>query len=568
MRKRKIKRPKNEQLQEKRLKLQENHRVLQGCIVAKCKLKCSDRFDDEQRNKINSEYWKLNWEQQKSFILHQCSRNNVKRRTLKTESSQRNVTIQYHLHSNEGTKLQVCKLFFLTTLGYKPKNDGIVFRALSTVARSSSTPAPDRRGHHPNKDKIDREQIHLHIESFHPESSHYRREHAPNVRYLPDDVTINFMFRDFCRKYQNTKISYELYRKVVGEMNIHFTKLGHEQCEQCETFRLHNAEHTRDNLDTTCEICSKWSAHNSKVVESRKRYKKHADMIFDENTLCISADLQKIIMLPRMDMFKAVIFVRRLTAYNESFVPVGRVQKSRRPFAVLWHEAITSRKKEDIISTYYQFFLHNRDTKNIIIWLDNCSAQNKNWCMLSFFVHIVNSSMVSLETLEVNFFEPGHTFMSADSFHHQVELSLKKKNKTYDFLDFVDSVSKSNSGKVDVKSMQINDFFQWKDHHSVAKTNNIKLNNPKPYLSDIVQIRAERGKFTLKYKTRFQSETEHELNFIKNASMKTIVTEPIALNMEDGIEEAKKEALLKVVGPLMDKTRLQFWKNLPVKKEN
>jgi len=41
------------------------------------------------------------------------------------------------------------------------------------------------------------------------------------------------------------------------------------------------------------------------------------------------------------------------------------------------------------------------------------------------------------------FFEPGHTFMSADNFHHQIESSFKKQGKTYDFKDFVDAIESS-----------------------------------------------------------------------------------------------------------------------------
>jgi len=36
-----------------------------------------------------------------------------------------------------------------------------------------------------------------HIESFNPTISHYHREHAPNIRYLPTDVTITFMHQHF-----------------------------------------------------------------------------------------------------------------------------------------------------------------------------------------------------------------------------------------------------------------------------------------------------------------------------------------------------------------------------------
>lgn len=82
-------------------------------------------------------------------------------------------------------------------------------------------------------------------------------------------------------------------------------------------------------------------------------------------------------MLPRADMFKEVIFIPRIIAFNESFVPVGKFTKTVKPLAVIWHECVSGRKKEDLISTFHAFLSKNRDIRNITIWLDNCAAQNK-----------------------------------------------------------------------------------------------------------------------------------------------------------------------------------------------
>lgn len=93
--------------------------------------------------------------------------------------------------------------------------------------------------------------------------------------------------------------------------------------------------------------------------------------------VCYSADLQKVIMLPRLDQYKVALFTPRIIAFNESFVPVGKKQVGVKPVAAVWHEGVAGRKKEDI-STFHSFFLENRDFANITLWLDNCSTQNKN----------------------------------------------------------------------------------------------------------------------------------------------------------------------------------------------
>lgn len=128
-----------------------------------------------------------------------------------------------------------------------------------------------------------------------------------------------------------------------------------------------------------------------------------------------SGDLEKVIMLPRLDMFKQAIFTSRLSAYNDTFAPLGGMTNSpmsSKPVAVLWHEGISGRCKEDIISAFYKFFLLKRDLEECVMWLDNCGSQNKNWALFTFLVYIINSDLIKMYKIQFNYFERGHTFMS------------------------------------------------------------------------------------------------------------------------------------------------------------
>lgn len=71
-----------------------------------------------------------------------------------------------------------------------------------------------------------------------------------------------------------------------------------------------------------------------------------------------------------------------------------------------------------------------------------------------FLVYIVNSDEIEADEIILKYFEPGHTFMSADSFHHQVEKSMKARGKIYNFDDFCSSVEGANSGNVKVTAMK------------------------------------------------------------------------------------------------------------------
>lgn len=90
-------------------------------------------------------------------------------------------------------------------------------------------------------------------------------------------------------------------------------------------------------------------------------------------------------MLPRMESYKSVIFTPRIIAFNETFAPLGRKSKDN-VTAVIWHEGISGRKSSDLISVFSSFLIKNRFKERIVIWLDNCSAQNKNW---NLFLHLV-----------------------------------------------------------------------------------------------------------------------------------------------------------------------------------
>lgn len=63
--------------------------------------------------------------------------------------------------------------FFLTTLGYKKSNDWVVNSVLGKTSKEKIEPLPDGRGKQPSVNKISREDIDRHIETYHPCVSHY-----------------------------------------------------------------------------------------------------------------------------------------------------------------------------------------------------------------------------------------------------------------------------------------------------------------------------------------------------------------------------------------------------------
>ena len=152
-------------------------------------------------------------------------------------------------------------------------------------------------------------------------------------------------------------------------------------------------------------------------------------------------------MLPRLPGLKKAIFCKRLVMFNELFVPVG---KKHGKGIGLWHEGIAGRSAAKISSTFIDVLRppRFRDFKTVTLWADNCSGQNKNWWLFGALLKEVNKVGGNLDVITLKFFEPGHTFMSADSFHVLIEKGIKKKNKLEDFQDLVDVVNSKGEALV------------------------------------------------------------------------------------------------------------------------
>lgn len=141
-----------------------------------------------------------------------------------------------------------------------------MFEVLSKTPINEISPRPDMRGKSRTVNFIDKNDIQEHIMSYNPQIAHYRREHAPKRLYLPSDVTITSMYDDFKEKNPDKEVSYNIYRLEVKKKAISFAKLGHEECQTCESFKLHG--HKSDSLMDGCDKCIAWKKHIDAAQEA------------------------------------------------------------------------------------------------------------------------------------------------------------------------------------------------------------------------------------------------------------------------------------------------------------
>lgn len=91
------------------------------CDASKCQKKCLEKVDEDRRIAINEMYWDLNWLGKKTYVLNCIITAPVKRR--RSDSSTKQNSFKYFLKDSDGQSQNVCKIFFITTLGYEKNND-------------------------------------------------------------------------------------------------------------------------------------------------------------------------------------------------------------------------------------------------------------------------------------------------------------------------------------------------------------------------------------------------------------------------------------------------------------
>ena len=139
---------------------------------------------------------------------------------------------------------------------------------------------------------------------------------------------------------------------------------------------LQGVSHARKTCDNheECSLCQEHASHLDRAEQARAEYARDRERPTNDRELFVSADMMRVTLLPILP-HKICVFTPRLIAYNETFVALG----GKRGLCVLWHEGVSGRDAPDVASTFVKFAELHDNAKQITFWVDNCSAQNKNW---------------------------------------------------------------------------------------------------------------------------------------------------------------------------------------------
>lgn len=147
-------------------------------------------MSEDDRQAFFESYWSFGTNEvaKKAFLVQHTECENIKRQRVKSDESRKKQSLVFFVTVN-GSKLRVCKEFFLKTLNISAKP---VTNAYKRCDSSRAIHIPSRQGRHTPHHKLKstyREAIIRHINSFPRIPSHYcrkttRREYIFPVKFL------------------------------------------------------------------------------------------------------------------------------------------------------------------------------------------------------------------------------------------------------------------------------------------------------------------------------------------------------------------------------------------------
>lgn len=401
-------------------------KLLEPCDQ-KCRIKCTEKINLEQREKIFSQYWALaDINRQRDFINSHIIMESIqpKYQYKKLNSTRSNNLLYYFTTEKHTSKIRVCKKFFKATLNI---NDTNIATARRKVNESGST-EKDKRGKHniENRKTISEEDkmvVRNHINSYPRIESHYLRSQTQR-EFIDGSLTLSEMYRMyivFCRNDKNiTPVKKHLYEHIFNyEFNIGFFSPKKDQCCTCEEYK--------NTIIKTAELEEKFEKHIKNKEDARNEIVKDTDYIkANNNSGLYFYDLQAVLPTPSGEV-SSFYYKRRLATYNFTIFE----SNSNEGPCFIWNESIGNRGAIEIGSCILKFIeklIASNERTELTFYSDNCNGQNKNRYIYSVYMYVV--MFLNISEITHKFLTTGHTQMPVDSMHSRIENQKKRALKS------------------------------------------------------------------------------------------------------------------------------------------
>lgn len=132
--------------------------------------------------------------------------------------------------------------------------------------------------------------------------------------------------------------------------------------------------------------------------------------------------------------------------------------------AVMWNELVAHRGANDVVSSLAHFIFNTcrgrTGATRSIWWADNCPGQNKNHCVIWFFLDMIRRGVYS--RIDYKFLVVGHTYGPTDRCFGVIEKHVQNIENVYSSQEWYKHVEESSvSRKIEVIQMDQDQFFDY-----------------------------------------------------------------------------------------------------------
>ncbi|XP_047041312.1 uncharacterized protein LOC124645543 [Helicoverpa zea] len=378
------------------------------CVLANCHNECYN-ISSDKRQAIFNHYWSLNNERRRDWLVSNSKVTAIKRKRAIVDQSRRQCTFDYFINEGEG-KRKVCLKFLLNTLDIKQK---YLYNIITEATHGSSK--EDSRGKHIPSNKTaekNLEETRNYIKNLPYLPSHYCRKNSKRF-YLPQEfrslANLYKIYKETMIREDKQIVGERVFQNIFREFNIGFHIPRKDKCAKCVRLEKDNGQREEEKL-----------AHLKDKEETYERFQAH-QKIQDENILCVSFDLQKVLNTP-YGQSMLLYYSRKLAVYNLTFYE----SRTREGYCYSWTETEGKRGANEvctILEKYIKMVDDRGSVRHLLLYSDACPGQNKNKIVLAC-IHICLQNCKNIASIQMNYLLPGHSYMPVDSMHSVIEKSV------------------------------------------------------------------------------------------------------------------------------------------------
>ena len=378
-------------------------------VTCRCKKRCGENLDLNERNTLYDNYWSLDSDSQKKQYILGCVRKVPRQR----EGSRKNFVWRYSFENSLQEEVEVCKAVFENTLQIKRK------RIRYTLNNSGQGFAkPDQRGMNTPKHKLSIERkagVIAHIRSFPTVPSHYSRKTSKCI-YIQD--TTNFsrltkskmyaLYTVKCSNEMVVPVSHTTYKNFLKTLNVQIHKPKKDQCKICHKFNNledDQADAERDNFNEHIE-------NKEKVQKIKEGYKNKGKL--NEKLNVLNFDLEAVLYTP-CNKVSTIFYKRKLCTYNCTLYNLATKEGT----CFIWDETEGKRGSNEIGTSLFNY-MKSTLAEEIVLFSDTCGGQNRNQYITALLQYVVQKH-ATVKTIEHIYMVQGHSHMEVDSMHSAIE---------------------------------------------------------------------------------------------------------------------------------------------------